>query len=125
MQKNLYFWPTVDHTRLVEIFLWEKDAVSAWNEAKQGGCSDRFWLKLAAAREREHPADAVPVYQRMVEQIILRMKNDAYDEATRMVRHIRGLMHTMGRQPEFAAYLADLKLRHKPKRNLMKLLAEV
>ena len=117
--------PPVDHSSLVEIFLWEKNTDAAWDEAKRGGCSDHFWLKLAAVREIDHPADAVPVYQRMVEPIISRMKNDAYDEATRMVKHIGELMRGMGKQAEFTAYLADVKLRHKPKRNLMKLLAGV
>ena len=77
------------------------------------------------AREKDHPADAVPVYQRMVEPIILRMKNDAYEEAIRMVKHIGELMLGLGKQAEFAACLADVKLRHKPKRNLMKFLAGV
>lgn len=117
--------PPVDHSRLVEIFLWEKNTDAAWNEAIRGGCSDHFWLKLAAVREKDHPADSVPVYQRMVEPIILRMKNDAYEEATRMVKHIGELMFGLGKQAEFTSYLADVKLRHKPKRNLMKLLAGV
>jgi uncharacterized Zn finger protein len=51
------------------------------------------------------------------------MKNGAYEEATRMVKHIGELMRGLGKQAEFTAYLADVKLRHKPKRNLMKLLA--
>jgi tetratricopeptide (TPR) repeat protein len=114
-----------DHSRLVEIFLWENDAEAAWREANLGGCSDQLWLKLAAAREKDHPDDAVPVYQRLVEPIISRMKNDAYEEATRMLKHIRDLMGGMEQHAEFAAYLADVKLRHKPKRNLMKLLAGV
>jgi len=115
--------PPVDHSRMVEIFLWEKNTDAAWDEAIRGGCNDHFWLKLAVAREMDHPADAVPVYQRMVEPIILRMKNNAYEEATRMVKHIGELMRGLGKQAEFTAYLADVKLRHKPKRNLMKLLA--
>ena len=127
-KKILSKWaPPVDHSRLVEIFLWENRVKTAWDEAILGGCSDHFWLKLAATREKEHPADAVPVYQRLVEPIISRMKNDAYEEeeATRMVKHIGDLMLGLGKQTEFAAYLADVKLRHKPKRNLMKLLAGV
>ena len=40
-----------------------------------------------------------------------------------MVMHIGELMRGQGKQAEFTAYLADVKLRHKPKRNLMKLLA--
>ncbi len=32
-------------------------------------------------------------------------------------------MRGLGKQAEFTAYLVNVKLRHKPKRNLMKLLA--
>ena len=120
-----YWYYKPDHSRLVEIFLWEKDEEAAWNEALTGGCRDSLWLDMAKKREKDHPADAVPVYQRLVEPIIARMKNDAYDEATRMILHIRELMHGMGQKAEFAAYLAQVRLRHKPKRNLMKLLDKV
>ena len=81
-----------------------------------------LWLQLAKLREKEHPADTVPVYQRLVEPIIAQMKNPAYEEATLMIRHIRELMYSIGQKAEFAAYLAQVRLRHKPKRNLMKLL---
>ncbi|MBI2353582.1 MAG: hypothetical protein HYV06_00905 [Deltaproteobacteria bacterium] len=114
-----------DHSRLVEIFIWETDREAAWKEAMIGGCRDPLWLELAKKRENEHPADVVPVYQRLVEPIIARMKNDAYEEATRMIRHIRELMYGLGQQAEFAAYLAQVRLYHKPKRNLMKLLDKV
>lgn len=114
-----------DHSRLVEIFIWEKDVATAWNEAMAGGCRDSLWLELAKKREKEYPVDVVPVYQRLVEPIIARMKNDAYEEATRMILHIRELMHGMGQKAEFAVFLAQVRLRHKPKRNLMKLLERV
>jgi tetratricopeptide (TPR) repeat protein len=117
-----YWQHKPDHTRLVEIFLWEKDGEAAWKEARAGGCRDSLWLELARQREKERPAEVVPVYQRLVEPIIAQMKNDAYEEATQMIRHIRELMHGLGQKAEFAAYLAQVRLRHKPKRNLMKLL---
>ncbi len=120
--KARYWHIKPDHSRMVEIFLWEKDVEAAWNEAMAGGCRDPLWLELAKQREKEHPDDAVPVYQRLVEPIIAQMKNPAYEEATRMICHIRELMHGMGQKAEFAAYLAQVRLRHKPKRNLMKLL---
>lgn len=123
---NAKYWHyKPDHSRLVEIFLWEKNAEAAWKEALAGGCRDSLWLDMVKQREKDYPADAVPVYQRLVEPIIARMKNDAYEEATRMILHIRELMHGMGQQVEFAAYFAQLRLRHKPKRNLMKLLDKV
>lgn len=94
----------------------------AWDEARIGGCRDELWLKLARLREQSHPADAVEVYQRLVEPMIDRKKNDAYEEAVGMIGKIRELMTGMEKKAEFAAYLAQLRVRHKPKRNLMKLL---
>jgi hypothetical protein len=35
---------------------------------------------------------------------------------------VRGLLAALGREGEFASYLADLRVRHRRKRNLMKLL---
>ena len=117
-----YWHHKPDCSLLVEIFLWEKDAQAAWSEAQTGGCRDSLWLKLAQLREKEHPADAVEVYQRLVEPVIERKKNDAYEEAVGMIGKVRELLEKQGKAKDFAAYLADLCLRHKPKRNLMKLL---
>ncbi len=39
-----------------------------------------------------------------------------------MIGKVQELMNIQGKAKEFAAYLADIRLRHKPKRNLMKLL---
>ncbi|MBN1460758.1 MAG: SWIM zinc finger family protein, partial [Armatimonadetes bacterium] len=79
-------WYRADHSDLVRIFLWEKDMEAAWQEAESGGCSDDLWMKLAAKREEEHPADAVAVYQRQVERIINGKNNSAYEEAVRLLR---------------------------------------
>jgi hypothetical protein len=49
-----------DNSPLVEIFLFEGDPESAWREAQTGGCSDSLWLRLAAAREKEHPGTPRP-----------------------------------------------------------------
>lgn len=87
-----------------------------------GGCRDGLWRELARVREKSHPADAVGVYQRLVEPVIERKKNDAYEEAAGMIGKIQELMNMQGKAKEFVVYLADVRLRHKPKRNLMKLL---
>jgi tetratricopeptide (TPR) repeat protein len=120
---NVRYWHfKPDHSRLVEIFLWEKDADAAWTEAMAGGCSDRLWLELARLREKEHPSDAVDVYKRLVEPVIEQKNNKAYSEAFRMVGKIQKLMGQLDNPAEFRSYLANLRFRHKPKRNLMKLL---
>ena len=115
-------WNRADHSDLVRIFLWEKDVDAAWQEAQAGGCSDDLWMDLAAKREKEHPADAVAVYQREVENIINDKTNSAYEEAVRLLRKVARLMALLERTDEFRDFLTDVRARHKPKRNLMKLL---
>ena len=113
----------VNHSLLVEIFLWEKKQDQAWREAQTGGCSEVLWLRLAKLREKDHLADAVPIYQRQAEQEIDRKNNQAYQSAVRMIGHIRKLMIDMGNQDGFMRYLTDLKARHKKKRNFIGYLA--
>ncbi len=70
--------PRADHSTLVRIFLWEKDIETAWREATDGGCSPNLWMELAAQREKDHPEDAVPIYQAQIEPTLARKNNDAY-----------------------------------------------
>lgn len=110
-----------DHSSLVEVFLWEDDVDAAWAEAKAGGCSNGLWMRLATAREDDHPADAIPIYQDHVERTIQVKKNEAYAEAVEWIHQIRRLLDRLDRGDEFPAYATDVRARHKPKRNLMKL----
>ncbi len=112
----------VDHSLLVEIHLCEKDAAAAWQEAKAGGCSDRLWLKLAGARENEHPEDVMPIYQVLAERLIRRKDKKSYAEAARLIEKTRRLMVRTGQSDKFPAYLAWIRAEHKRKRNMMRLL---
>jgi len=71
----------VDHSRLVEILLWEGNVEAAWREAKEGGCSDRLWLDLAARREEDHPEDSLATYQDRIEPLVDQTDNKAYTRA--------------------------------------------
>lgn len=119
---NWVWGERADHSELVRIFQWEKDPEAAWAEAKSGGCTHDLWLDLAAQRERDHPEDALAVYQAQVEPTLAQKNNDAYREAIGLLRKVRGLLIRLGREPEFGDWLAALRLAHKPKRNFMKLL---
>lgn len=111
-----------DHSALVEVFLWENDVETAWSEGQGGGCSDGLWMRLAALREDEHPADALPIYRAHIERTIAVKKNDAYAEAVEWMGRVRDLLTRIDRGDELATYAAEVRARHKPKRNLMKLL---
>jgi uncharacterized Zn finger protein len=85
-----------DPSVLVEVFLWEGDAEAAWAEAIAGRCSEGLWMQLAASREGDHPADAVPGYRKEVERLIDERDNWSYEEAVRLMRHIGELMDRSG-----------------------------
>jgi tetratricopeptide (TPR) repeat protein len=122
-QKNRRAWyRRADHSELVRIFLWEKDAEAAWREAREGGCSNDLWLVLAAKRDKDHPEDALPIYQRQIDPTLDRKNNEAYVEAIGLLRKVCELMVRLGRESEFTSYLGKVRGTHKPKRNFIKLL---
>ncbi|HEX5480993.1 MAG TPA: SWIM zinc finger family protein [Terriglobia bacterium] len=107
---------------LVRIFLYEKDAESAWREAKEGGCSTPLWLELAKLREKDHPKDAIPIYLGHVEPTLSFKNNNAYTEAVRLLRQAGALMAQVGQQEDFVNQLTLIRAKHRPKRNFIKLL---
>lgn len=114
--------PRADHSDLVRIFLWEKDMETAWREAKEGGCSNDLWMELAAKREKDHPEDVLPVYQRQIEPTLSRKNNEAYRAAIALLRKVYGLLVRLGRDDQFDDLLGAIRAAHKPKRNFIKLL---
>ncbi|MGB9464676.1 MAG: DUF6880 family protein [Candidatus Acidiferrum sp.] len=111
-----------DHSDLVQIYLWEADVETAWQEAKIGGCRDALWFRLAEAREKEHPADAIAVYTEQLKPILQLAEPSAYENAIEILRKIRKLMGQVGKEREFVALVQSIRAQHKPRRNLMKLL---
>ena len=111
-------------SELVRVLLWEGDPDAAWDAANEGGCTRNLWGELADARRDEHPEDTLTVYRQQVEEMIATKNNRGYEDAARLIDGtIRDLFNECGQPDEFAAYLADVRTTHKPKRNLIKLLA--
>lgn len=121
--RNRWARPT-DSSDLVEIFLGEGDVEAAWAEAQAGGCSRGLWMRLAALREADHPADVFPLYQHEVERTIGRKNNAAYAEAVELLGKIKTLMERAGQGDEFPTYLDSVRTSHKPKRNFIKLVGQ-
>ncbi|MEW6470805.1 MAG: hypothetical protein AB1679_00865 [Actinomycetota bacterium] len=104
---------------LIEVLLWEGDIDGAWEEALSGDCSHRLWMRLADARQATHPGDAIPVYQREVEQLI-NLRH--YGAAVEVMDHIRHLRVRAGQPEEFRGDVAPVRATHTAKRKLMQLL---
>ncbi|MDO8413204.1 MAG: hypothetical protein Q7S51_05375 [Gallionellaceae bacterium] len=107
---------------LVEIHLWEKNTEAAWEAASRGNISDPLWLKLAIAREGNHPGDAVPIYRRLIETAVGHTNNSAYDEAIQLIKRLKPLLVRLNSPADFGQYIALLRTQYKAKRNFMKLL---
>ncbi len=111
----------VDHSVLVEIFLYECAPEEAWQEALVGGCSTSLWLRLAATREKEHPEDAAPIYLKQAEAAIARTGNGRYEESVGLLISAAAAMNRMQRNAAFVSCLEALCLKHKAKRNFITL----
>ena len=100
---------------LVELLIEEKMLDQAWAVIRRHGGSASAREDLAHASEKTHPAEALEVYERSVEQLA---GISSYAEAVKVVRRMAKLRSAA----EHRAYLAALKERHRRKRNFMKLL---
>lgn len=107
---------------LVEIYLWEKNSEAAWEAASRGTISDRLWLRLAVAREEDHPGDVVPIYRRLIETAVAQTNNTSYEEAIKLLKRLKPLVVNSGMPAEFGQYVALLRAKYKAKRNFIKLL---
>ena len=124
-QAHQYWANDLDRSMLVEIFIWEKDIEAAWHEAQTGGCGEHLWMQLAKLREKDHPADAIAVYEARIEPIINRTNNNAYREAIGLIRKIDKLMKQIGQGNEFQEYVLSLRTKYKRKRNFIAMLVRL
>ena len=111
-----------DGSVLAEILLYEGRADEAWQAATEHGCRQRLWMTLARAREDTHPLDAIGVYEPEVFALIDQKKTPAYRSAVDLMSRIRRLATAAGRPDRFTAVLERVRVEHRAKRNLKKLL---
>ncbi|WP_433351992.1 hypothetical protein ACQP25_03220 [Microtetraspora malaysiensis] len=104
---------------LVDVLLWENSNEEAWQAAIEFGAVDGQWLRLARLRAETHPAEAIPVYERLTESKISLMKTDAHAEAAGLAVQIMKLYDRLGREAGGRAYVERLRTTHKRKRNFM------
>jgi tetratricopeptide (TPR) repeat protein len=103
---------------LVELFMEDESFDEAWAAARRYGISNRLKESLAKASESTHPREALGAFAERVEELVNLGGNSAYAEAAGLIARMAAL-----RAPsEQAAYVVDLKARHRRKRNFMKLL---
>ena len=100
---------------LVELLIKEKLLDAAWAALERHSGDAELQEALADASKASHPGKAVAVYAKLVEE---HAQFGRYEEAVQLIKRMTGLRDAA----EQATYLADLKERHRRKRNYMKLL---
>jgi uncharacterized Zn finger protein len=78
------------HSLLVEVLRWEGDPDAAWQAAKHGGCTRRHWLQVAGACAGQHPADAIPIFQKEILNAVQGAKRSAYHAAAELAKELCG-----------------------------------
>jgi len=103
---------------LVRILMHEKLFDAAWVAVHKHGATSGMKQSLARASEATHPREALETYVGRIEELANAGGNPAYAEAAGLVSRTAALRGAA----EQAAFIADLKERHRRKRNFMKLL---
>jgi uncharacterized Zn finger protein len=109
---------------LVQLLVDEGRPDQAWAAARVHRLDGGHLERLARTTQESHPTEALGAYAELVERLIRNTTNDSYAEACRHLVQMERLRARLGRDEEQAAHLADLALRHKAKRNFIRLLAD-
>lgn len=117
------WWGRTARDTLVQVFLWEKDVEAAWATGHGHPLDRTLALELATAREKTHPADAIPIYLREVDLLINHKSNRSYAEAIRRLKQLKALHLRLGLAGDWSALLTRLRAQHKAKRNFIALAA--
>lgn len=102
----------------IRVLIHEKMHDAAWAAARKHGASRGLKEALAKASEKTHSREALEVYVGRIEELVASGGNANYEEACEFVSRMGALQDSA----EHAAYVADLRERHRRKRNFMKLL---
>jgi uncharacterized Zn finger protein len=107
---------------LVDALTDDGDLPAAWAVAGQVPATQAQWLRLADASAASRPADALGVYQRVIEALKKETGDNAYRRMASLLLSARACHEALGTTGQFRRYLALLRMECKRKRNLMRIL---
>lgn len=80
---------------------------------------------VSSVRSLVSQGDAIPIYLREAQSLIARTGRPAYEAAIIHLKTIKALHIRLGQPDVWSAQLASLRARHKAKRTLLPLLADL
>jgi hypothetical protein len=114
-----------DPRGFVDALLGDDEVELAWTAAAAApddALGSDLWLRLAERSERDRPADALAVYQRIADEVLERADRRAYHSAARILQRARAAAQAAGEVDAFAEYLTGLRERYRRRPTLMAIL---
>lgn len=109
----------------IQVLLADGDNQLAWEiatAAPADAIPAELWLKLAESRETDDPADALAVYQQIVDEVLVTTDRRAYASAVRILKRAKSAAHTAGELEAFANNIALLREQHRRRPTLIAML---
>jgi len=109
----------------VDALLGDGELGLAWSAAvaaSQHALGSDLWLRLAESSERDRPADALAVYQRIADEVLERADRRAYRSAARILQRAQAAAQAAGELDAFGEYLTRLRERHRRRPTLIAIL---
>jgi hypothetical protein len=110
---------------LVDALLDDGEDELAWQTATDlpdPGLGDHAWLRLAEARQKTDPAQALPVYWRLIDRTLETTDRRAYAAAVRLLKRARDTAKAAGETDAFETRLAALREQHRRRPSLIAML---
>jgi tetratricopeptide (TPR) repeat protein len=103
---------------LIDIYLWEENTDAAWETAQAHGTDDEHWKQVATKREATHPNEALATWRKLFDKEMNRASG-YYNDVIWLLTQLQRVYRTLGREADFAALVADLRVKHKNKRKFV------
>jgi hypothetical protein len=109
----------------VDALLGDDELELAWRAATaapRDALGSELWLRLAKRRERDRPADALAVYERIADEVLEHADRRAYRSAAQILQRARAAAQSAGELDAFAEYLTGLRERYRRRPTLIAIL---
>jgi uncharacterized Zn finger protein len=112
---------------LVDALLLDGESHEAWRTAttRDVALSVSQWLRLAEAREPSRPAEAVAVYLRLVDDVLVTANKGAYRDAVLRLQSAHRAAAAADQDASFERHMSDLREQHRRRPSLIAMLDKV
>ena len=114
-----------DVRAFVDALLGDGEVELAWSTATaapRDALGSDLWLRVAESRERAHPADALPVYERLADEQLERADRRAYRSAAWILKRAQAAAQAADMHDDFGEHLARLRDQHRRRPTLIAIL---